>query len=118
MPSHILPGMTSPPPDSAAPPERSADQRRDALARANRVRHERAQLKTALRRGEDLIAALLREPPECLASARVSEVLRALPGYGPAKVTRLLDACQVNPRKTLGGLSLRQREALTKALAR
>jgi hypothetical protein len=93
-------------------PGRSLAQRREALARANRVRSERAHLKAALKRGDASLGSLLRDPPASLASAKIEVVLRALPGYGPAKAARLLERCQVSPRKTVGGLTQRQREAL------
>ena len=57
-----------------------------------------------------------RDPPPYLASAKLAEVLLALPGYGPAKVTRLLEGCQVSPRKSFGGLTQRQRTELIAAL--
>jgi len=62
------------------------------------------------------LAALIAEPPACLASAEVAELLLALPGYGRVKVARLLGRCQVSPRKTVAGLSERQRETLIRAL--
>lgn len=108
--------MSSPPTRPTAIPGRSPDQRREALARANRVRLERATLKADLKRGSVSIEALIGDPPECLASAKVVQVLMALPGYGRAKVARLLERCHVSPRKSLGGLSERQRDELIRAL--
>ena len=75
-------------------PERSIDQRREALALANEVRHKRAALKAALKRGELSIVTLLKDPPQYLATARIGEYLRALPTYGPVKVERLLKRCR------------------------
>ena len=83
---------------------------------ANAVRTQRAALKADLKRGAVSVAALIADPPQCLASAKLADVLRALPGYGPAKVTHLLERCQVSPRKSFGGLTERQREALIAAL--
>ena len=108
--------MSSSPTPPLGAPERSAAQRREALALANKVRSERAQLKRDLKRGEVSIAELLREPPGCLASAKVMDLLRALPGYGPAKTARLLTRCRVSPSKSMAGLTERQREALIAAL--
>ena len=82
------------------------------------MRMERAAIKAALRRGEASPAALIAEPPPCLASAKLTNVLVALPGYGPVKVTRLLERCQASPRKSFAGLTQRQREALIRALAK
>jgi hypothetical protein len=100
----------------AVTPRRSPDQRRAALTRANAVRTQRAQLKADLKRGALSLAVLVSDPPEVLAAAKVAELLRALPGYGPAKAARLLERCHVSPRKTFSGLTVRQREALIEAL--
>jgi hypothetical protein len=108
--------MSSPPIRIVEAPGRSADQRREALALANQVRTQRAALKAELKRGGLSAAALIAEPPQCLASAKVTELLRALPGYGPVKVERVLKRCQVSTRKSVGGLSDRQRGALIQAL--
>ncbi len=97
-------------------PERSIDQRQEALALANEVRFKRAALKTRLKRGELSIVSLIQNPPQYLATARIVELLRALPGYGPVKAGRLLDHCQVSARKTITGLNERQRAALLGAL--
>jgi hypothetical protein len=82
------------------------------------VRIKRAALKAELKRGDRSIAALLVDPPPCLASAKITELLRTLPGYGPVKVERVLKCCQVSLRKSVGGLSARQRGELVKALER
>ena len=79
-------------------PERSADQRREALA--NDVRMQRAALKARLKRGELALVTLIDDPPQYLVSARVAELLRALPTCGRVKVARLLECCEVSPRKT------------------
>ena len=97
-------------------PQRSTQQRRAALAQANRVRTKRAALKADLKAGRCSLAALLAEPPEYLASAKVVELLVAVPGYGPAKAARLLERRRVNPKKTVAGLSERQRDELIEAL--
>jgi hypothetical protein len=99
-------------------PQRTVDQRRDALALANRGRAQRAALKLQLKRGDLSIAALIGDPPQCLRTAKISEPLTALPGYGPIKVGRLLERCQVSPRKRVAGLNERQRRELIRALER
>jgi hypothetical protein len=110
--------MDSPITRRTAAPERSTDQRREALALANEVRFKRAALKAALKRGELSIVSLINEPPQYLASARIRELLLACPGYGRVKVERLLELCEVSPRKTIAGLNERQRRELVEALDR
>ena len=93
-------------------PERSLDQRMDALQRANDVRSRRARLKVALKRGEVTIAVVLREPPDYLLTAKVVDVLMAAPKCGRVKSARIMEQCRVSPSKTVGGLSDRQRSEL------
>jgi hypothetical protein len=93
-------------------PERSLDQRMDALSRANQVRTLRAQLKRDLKAGRVSIGALLLDPSACLEAAKVFDMLLAVPKVGSVKATKILNSCRVSPSKTFGGLSERQRAEL------
>jgi hypothetical protein len=101
-----------------ATPERSLDQRIDALSRANEVRALRAQLKRDLKAGRVSIGALLLDPPPYLETAKVFEMLLALPKHGRVKATKILHSCRISPSKTFGGLSERQRAELAGRLGR
>jgi hypothetical protein len=93
-------------------PERSQQQRMDALRRANDIRSERARLKESLRAGELLITVVLGDPPSCVHTAKVLDLLLAVPKYGRVKANRLLERCRVSPAKTVNGLTPRQRKEL------
>ena len=97
---------------SSTAPERSLDQRMEALRRANHVRSMRARLKGDLKSGAVSIAAVLRDPPEYLQTAKVMDLLMAAPKFGRVKATRIMEKCRVSPSKTVGGLSERQRAEL------
>jgi hypothetical protein len=99
-------------------PERSLDQRMDALTRANAIRTERAQLKRDLKAGRASIHDLLRKPPEYLETAKVFDILLAVPKYGRVKANKVLQTCRISPSKTIGGLSERQRNELVSLLRR
>ena len=101
-----------------ATPERSLDQRMDALGRANEVRALRAQLKRDLKAGRVSIGALLLDQPPYLETAKVFDMLLALPKIGRVKATKILQSCRVSPSKTFGGLSERQRAELAGHLHR
>ena len=58
---------------STMPPERTAQQRLDAIARANEIRLGRAQTKRDLKAVRVSIHDLLDSPPEHMAGARVEE---------------------------------------------
>ena len=103
-------------PEKSAVPRRTDQQRSEALVRANEVRSARRHLKEQLKQGEVKLAPLIADCPLFLATARINELLLALPRYGPGKVGRLLSACRVNPSKTIAGLTARQRRELVEAL--
>jgi hypothetical protein len=99
-------------------PERSLVQRMEALQRANDIRSRRAQLKRDLKAGRQPIHELLLEPPDYLQTAKVFDLLLAVPKYGRVKVNKILSQCRISPSKTLGGLSERQRGELVALLRR
>jgi len=84
----------------------------EALRRANEVRALRAQLKRDLQAGRVSIGALLLDPPPFLETAKVFDMLLALPRHGRVKATKVLHSCLVSPGTTFGGLSERQRTEL------
>ena len=99
-------------------PERSYLQRMEALARANDIRTRRAQLKRDLKAGRHSIHQLLLDPPEYVETAKVFDMLLAVPKYGRVKVNKILAHCRIAPSKTIGGLSERQRSELVSLLRR
>jgi hypothetical protein len=101
-----------------AAPERSLTQRLDALNRANEIRTQRAQLKRDLKGGRVSIHQLLLEPPAYVETAKVFDMLLAVPKYGRVKVNKVLTQCRISPSKTIGGLSERQRAELVSLLRR
>jgi len=88
----------------------------DALARANDIRSKRARLKRDLKAGRQSINGLLLDPPEFVETAKVCDMLLAVPKYGRVKVNKILVGCRISPSKTIGGLSERQRAELVKLL--
>ena len=115
----MSPSAESPPKTlTGAAPERSLTQRMDALQRANEIRSERARLKRDLKAGRTQIHGLLLRPPEYLQTAKVFDLMLAVPKYGRVKVNRILAQCRISPSKTLGGLSERQRSELVSCLQR
>jgi hypothetical protein len=111
-------GATGSPSNSSNTPERSLNQRMDALQRANEIRMRRAQLKRDLKSGRLSIHELLKEPPEYLETAKVFDMLLAVPKYGRVKANKILVNCRIAPSKTIGGLSERQRSELISLLRR
>ena len=103
---------------ATAAPERSLAQRMDALQRANDIRTRRAQLKRDLKSGRRSIHDLLLDPPDYVETAKVFDMLLAVPKYGRVKANKILQTCRISPSKTIGGLSQRQRTELVSMLRR
>jgi hypothetical protein len=100
------------PKTQAQAPVRSLDQRMEALKRANDIRVRRAQLKKDLKDGRINIEAILGSPPQYVETAKVFDILMAVPKFGRVKAARLLNHCRISQSKTVGGLSERQRTEL------
>jgi hypothetical protein len=96
----------------AQAPLRSLDQRMEALKRANDIRVRRAQLKKDLKSGSARIEEILSDPPEYVSTAKVFDMLMAVPKFGRVKAARFLNTCRISQSKTVGGLSDRQRAEL------
>lgn len=96
----------------AQAPQRSLDQRMEALKRANDIRVRRAQLKKDLKDGSVQIEQVLRQPPPYVETAKVFDILMAVPKFGRVKAAKLLNQCRISQSKTVGGLSERQRGEL------
>ena len=99
-------------------PERSLDQRMEALRRANDIRVRRAQLKKDLKTGRVQIEQVLGDPPEYVSTAKVFDILMAVPKFGRVKAARFLNQCRISQAKTVGGLSDRQRTELISLFSR
>jgi hypothetical protein len=113
-----MPPVSDSPTKAIAAPERSLVQRMEALQRANDIRSRRAQLKRDLKAGRQFIHELLLDPPEYLETAKVFDLLLAVPKYGRVKVNKILSTCRISPSKTIGGLSQRQRTELVDLMRR
>ncbi|HTX29923.1 MAG TPA: integration host factor, actinobacterial type [Solirubrobacteraceae bacterium] len=113
-----MPPVSEPLLKPAVAPERSYMQRMEALQRANDIRSRRAQLKRDLKAGRQPIDELLLAPPAYLETAKVFDLLLAVPKYGRVKVNKILTQCKISPSKTVGGLSERQRRELVAFMRR
>ena len=80
---------------------------------------KRATLKRDLKAGEGLNSRpAARAPGLRPTSAKVFDLLLAVPKYGRVKVNKVLQLCRISPSKTIGGLSPRQRTELVSMLRR
>jgi hypothetical protein len=94
------------------------EQRLQALVHANEVRRARAKLKHDLLAGRVGLAEVLSEPPACVQTAKVRDLLLALPGIGPVKADRALTRCRIAHTRIVADLTGRQRGALVELVRR
>lgn len=96
-------------------PALSPEQRSAALAKAADARRARAEMLDALKSGEVSLVDVLDRTDEVARRTKVAQVLKALPGYGPAKVAKLMTDADVDDKRRVGGLGVQQRRKLVEA---
>lgn len=101
-----------------AVPTMTPQQRAKALEKAAEARTARCALLAGVRSGTTSVAEVFdRRGEELVKKTRVVQVLRAVPGYGPARVAALMAVSGVTEKRRVGGLTAQQRERLVQALA-
>ena len=99
-------------------PTMTPEQRTDALAKAAEARQARSALLAQVKSGALTLEQVLnRADNEVVKKTRVQQVLRALPGYGAAKVTALMTTSGVDEKRRVGGLTSAQRAKLLGAVS-
>jgi len=94
-----------------------APQHMQALARANRVRLARAELKRSIARGEVDASAVVRDCPWETESMTLAELLTSQRRWGRTRARKFLLGVALNENKRLGTLTPRQRALLAAALS-
>jgi hypothetical protein len=98
-------------------PTLTPEQRAGALAKAAEARQARSALLAQVKSGAlTLDQVFERADDEVVKKTRVVQLLRALPGYGAAKVSALMTASGVDEKRRVGGLTTAQRAKLLEAV--
>ena len=102
------------------PPALTPEQRQAALAKAARVRRERAEVKMLLKMNQMSLSDLLTaaDGDETIGKMKVISVLEALPGLGKVKARRLMDTVGISESRRIQGLGSNQRQSLLRETAR
>ena len=111
----IEPTIVEPETDSE-PRQRGTDQCMQALARANKVRLARAELKRAIGAGRCSVIDVIVESPWEADSMSLSELLCSQRRWGRARSRKLLSSAAISEGKKIGSLTERQRRILVHAL--
>jgi hypothetical protein len=98
-------------------PVMTVEQRAKALAKAAEARTARRALLAGVASGVVSVAEVFeRGGQDLVGRTRVVQVLRAVPGYGPARVAALMAVCGVAEKQRVGALNEQQRERVLRAL--
>ena len=90
------------------PPERRAA----ALEIASRARAGRKETKEKLAAGEIALAEVVESEDEAIRRMRVIDLIKAMPGYGPAKAATTMEECGITESRRIRGLGKLQKEKL------
>ena len=99
-------------------PTLTPEQRAEALKKAAAARTARKELRDAIASGKETIPSVLSraKSDQIVGKTKVADLLKSLPGYGPAKVSALLQQTGIDASRRAAGLGDRQRQALLDAL--
>jgi hypothetical protein len=98
-------------------PTLTPEQRADALAKAQAARKARSELLAKVKAGKMSIAQLLDRKDDVTKKTKVAQVIKALPGYGPAKAAAVMEEAGIDDNRRVGGLGDQQRKKLLDAVA-
>jgi hypothetical protein len=99
-------------------PTLTPEQRDAALAKAREARQARKTLLDDIRSGAETVSAVVdrAQSDPVAGKTKVSQVVRALPGYGVTRAHAVLQEAGIPEDRRVAGLGSRQREALLSAL--
>lgn len=98
-------------------PQLSAEARAEALEKAKAARIRRAEVREELKSGKLSVEQVLdmKDDP-VVGRMKVSTLIETMPGYGKAKVEKVMRELQIAESRRLRGLGERQRAALLERL--
>lgn len=97
-------------------PTMTPEQRAAALEKAAAARKARAELKENIKNGKVFIADVLASEDDVVKKTKVAQVIAALPGYGKARVAKLMTECGIQENRRIGGLGSKQKAQLIEKL--
>ena len=97
-------------------PQLTDEQRKAALEKAAQARHERAELRDKIKKGEISLEDVLDSEDPIASRMKVSALIESLPGYGKAKAAKIMDELGISATRRVKGLGARQREQLLEVL--
>ena len=99
-------------------PQLTDEQRKAALEKAAQARHERAELREKIKSGKVTLEDVLDSDDPIASRMKVSTLIESLPGYGKAKAAKIMDELGISATRRVKGLGARPREQLVEALSK
>ena len=99
-------------------PQLTDEQRKAALEKAAKARHERAELREKIKSGKVSLESVLESDDPIASRMKVSTLIESLPGYGKAKAAKIMDELGISASRRVKGLGASQREQLVEALTK
>lgn len=95
------------------------EMRAAALEKAARVRRERAEVKSRLKRGGTTLPAILAEAEAdaTIGKMKVSVLLKSMPGVGEVKARQIMERLRIADNRRISGLGSNQRTELEQEFA-
>ncbi len=99
-------------------PKLTPEEKMEALAKAQRMRSGRAELRKKLKKGEVTLKEVLDQADndEIISKMRVIYLLQSLPKIGKVRSKKLMEEIGINESRRVQGLGVRQKEALIERL--
>ena len=99
-------------------PQLSEEARKEALKKAAEARTARAELRQKVKTGELSIAEVLEKADDpVISKIKVSALIESLPGFGKAKVAKMMDELGISETRRVKGLGDKQKTALIDRLS-
>ena len=100
-------------------PKLTADERSEALKKAQQVRSRRSDIRKQLKNGDLTVAELLQQADdEIIGKMRVKYMLESLPQIGKATAAKIMEEVGIDEIRRIQGLGSRQKADLLKRLAK
>ncbi len=94
-------------------PNQTDEERRAALEKAAQARHARAELRAKIKNGQVTVEEILTtEGDSVIDKLKVKDMIASLPGYGKAKVAKVMEELNISETRRIKGLGARQRAEL------
>ena len=98
-------------------PTLTPEERQAALEKAKEARQKRAQIREDLKTGKLALEEVLdMKDDEVVGRTKVTALLEAIHGIGPARAEKIMEQADIAPSRRIKGIGSRQREKLLELL--